>query len=423
MAHIWTTIVTVALMLPVVYCQKIQEVFHWKRITHQKDFNADTRDIFFEELNPTSLNNETFASYVNVPMGVTHHKGRLFITVPRRFPGVPSTLNVIDIATIPEGEMSPPLKAYPDYIVNQLHSDYHPDQKRFISIYRSKVDRCDRLWFVDTGMLEYPGNATQVQRPQVWIIDLLRDRKVRSFPIPETIVWTGEGMASLVVDVDTENCDKAFAYIPDLVQAAIYVYSFEANRMWAFRHSSFQQNPQRANFHVAGLRFVWDDGIFSITLGRRDPLTKARPVYYHPMVSTSEFTTSSLTLQNESLASTENYGQFFQLLGDRGPNSQSTLHHYDEETGVIFYAEVNRNAIGCWNSKNNFTAEDHDTILLDHADLIYPGDLNADADGVIWVLANNLPTWLYSRYDENRYNFHVWRIVPKEAIIGTKCHN
>lgn len=65
-------------------------------------------------------------------------------------------------------------------------------------------------------MLEYPDNPIQVQRPQLWIIDVSRDRKVRTFEIPESIVQQGVGMASLVVDVEIESCDKAFAYIPNL---------------------------------------------------------------------------------------------------------------------------------------------------------------------------------------------------------------
>lgn len=54
-------------------------------------------------------------------MGVTHHKGRLFITIPRRRPGVPATLNVIHMDKVAKDEQSPPLDAYPDYIINQLH--------------------------------------------------------------------------------------------------------------------------------------------------------------------------------------------------------------------------------------------------------------------------------------------------------------
>ncbi|XP_055617290.1 L-dopachrome tautomerase yellow-f isoform X2 [Toxorhynchites rutilus septentrionalis] len=418
---LWRMLITLSILLQgTAYGDKFEEVFHWKQLVHARDLKPDSGDIVFEK-QPVVNTNETFVSYNNIPMGVTHHKGRLFIAIPRRRPGVPATLTTIDISSAKQGMKSPPLNAYPDYIVNQLHNDYHADPKRIVSVYRSKVDACERLWFIDTGMLEYPDNPMQVHRPQLWIIDLARDRKVRTFEIPEAIVQQGIGMASLVVDVEAGSCDKAFAYIPDLVQGAIYVYNFEANRMWAFRHSTFQHDPQRASFHVAGLHFDWDDGIFSITLGKKDPLTQSRPVYYHPMVSTSEFMTTTETLQNEGLANSGGYENLFQNLGERGPNTQCTMHHYDPGTETIFYAQVNRNSIGCWNTKSNFTAENHDTVHLDNKRMIYPTDLNADVDGKIWVLSNSLPIWIYSQLDVNQFNFHIWRQTPRKAIAGSKC--
>lgn len=52
-------------------------------------------------------------------MGATHYKGRLFITMPRRRVGIPSTLNYIDMSK--DGrEKSPKLKAYPDFETNQF---------------------------------------------------------------------------------------------------------------------------------------------------------------------------------------------------------------------------------------------------------------------------------------------------------------
>lgn len=236
-------------------------------------------------------------------------------------------------------------------ISSRFQSDYHADLKRLVSVYRTTVDQCQRLWFVDTGMIEYPNNTVQIQRPQLWIIDLARDRKVRTFEIPESIVQQGVGMASLVVDAEATDCEKSYAYIPDLVQGAIYVYNFEANRMWAFRHSSFRHDPERAAFNVAGQRFNWDDGIFSITIGNRDPATRSKPVYYHPMVSTAEFITFTEVLQNEALATSGGYENLFQRIGERGINAQSTMHHFDGESQVLFYAEVNRNSIGCWNTR------------------------------------------------------------------------
>lgn len=61
-----------------------------------------------------------YTPYNNVPMGATHHKGRLFVTMPRRRTGIPSTLNYIDMKSA-AGNRSPRLRAYPNLEVNTLN--------------------------------------------------------------------------------------------------------------------------------------------------------------------------------------------------------------------------------------------------------------------------------------------------------------
>lgn len=63
--------------------------------------------------------NASYIPYNNVPMGATHYKGRLFITMPRRRLGIPSTLNYIHLDKDGRQE-SPKLTAYPDFETNQL---------------------------------------------------------------------------------------------------------------------------------------------------------------------------------------------------------------------------------------------------------------------------------------------------------------
>lgn len=65
----------------------------------------------------------------------------------------------------------------------------------------------------------------QVQRPAIWVMDPETDLVIRRFEIPESIVQMGNGLASITVDVDANNCDHAFAYIPDL--AAYHLYTYE----------------------------------------------------------------------------------------------------------------------------------------------------------------------------------------------------
>lgn len=61
---------------------------------------------------------EQYVAYNNVPMGATHYRGRLFVTVPRRRPGIPSTLNYVLTKSSPGS--SPSFRPYPDLETNSL---------------------------------------------------------------------------------------------------------------------------------------------------------------------------------------------------------------------------------------------------------------------------------------------------------------
>lgn len=52
-------------------------------------------------------------------MGATHYKGKIFITVPRRRDGTPSTLNFV--YTKATKGSSPSLNAFPSEEMNALH--------------------------------------------------------------------------------------------------------------------------------------------------------------------------------------------------------------------------------------------------------------------------------------------------------------
>lgn len=45
-----------------------------------------------------------------------------------------------------------------------------------INIIRVRVDACDRLWGVDTGVNDILGNNTVIHQPRIIIIDLKTDK-------------------------------------------------------------------------------------------------------------------------------------------------------------------------------------------------------------------------------------------------------
>lgn len=143
-------------------------------------------------------------------------------------------------------------------------------------------------------------------------MDLESNTRLRRFEIPQNIVTAGNGLASITVDVDSTNCDDAYAYIPDLANYYLGVFSLKQNRMWRFRHNYFSFDPLNSDFNVGGVQFQWDDGIFSITLGTRQT-NGFRIANFHAMASLSSFAVSTQVLQNETASEREYHGNDFMV--------------------------------------------------------------------------------------------------------------
>lgn len=72
----------------------------------------------------TAEGNFAYLAYNNVPQGFAPHisnkSSRIFIAVPRRNPGVPSTLNFIKLDDGQESYTNPKLQGFPNYEMNEL---------------------------------------------------------------------------------------------------------------------------------------------------------------------------------------------------------------------------------------------------------------------------------------------------------------
>lgn len=109
---------------------------------------------------------------------------RIFISTPRLRAGVPATLSFFP-RKAPLGS-SPQLQAYPSW-------DWHGAGKgeinctRLISVYRTRLDRCDRLWVVDAGVMTSIDDFMPVCPPKVVVFDLKTDRVVRHVTFPREV--------------------------------------------------------------------------------------------------------------------------------------------------------------------------------------------------------------------------------------------
>ncbi|CAH2987910.1 unnamed protein product [Chilo suppressalis] len=269
--------------------EKLKEVFSWKQIGYKingysyrnsSDYEYKPHAVYFEE--DLEERERFFIQPNNVPIGFEVYNEKIFVTVPRRRYGIPSTLNYVT-----RGEKSPYLKPYPDMMRS----------RHLFSVYRPRVDVCDRLWMVDTGHLEVPNDRRQIQPPSIVIFDLKTDTQIHKHVLDPSVLVsnrTSAGLTSITVDVDPHKCDDAYAYINDLATEGLVVYSLKEDRSWRLEHPSFRHNDAAMNFTAAGHVINWRDGLFSVALARRLGNTLA---YYHPLVSTQEFAISTNKLK------------------------------------------------------------------------------------------------------------------------------
>uniref|UniRef100_A0A8D8ZPD2 Protein yellow n=1 Tax=Cacopsylla melanoneura TaxID=428564 RepID=A0A8D8ZPD2_9HEMI len=389
--------------------ERLKELFSWKTIDF--DFQDDAT-------RTKALESKEFIKENNLILGLERWKDKLFVTVPRWKDGIPSTLNYISLSES-KGNPSPNLKPYPNAELNDIHKE---NGTKIVSVFRINVDVCDRLWLVDTGLADILGEGKQISTPRIVVIDLNTDKIIKEHTIAKEDITENSFFANILVDTTPNTCDKAFAYIPDLGGFQMIVFDLEHDESYKVKHHYFYFDPLSGNYNVGGVNFQWTDGVFGVALSPVHKEDGYRTLYFHPLSSTREFSVNTKILQNKTIASSSYYE--FKVLGSRGPNTQATAESLDEKTGVLFYTQVNKDGVGCWNTykhANEYSADTNDMVATDSETLVFPNDLKVDKEGYLWVLSDRLPVHTHKGLNPEEINYRIFQTPIKEAIKGTAC--
>jgi hypothetical protein len=87
---------------------------------------------------------------------------------------------------------------------------------------------------------------------------------------------------------------------------------------------------------------------------------------------------------------------------------------------VIFYTQINRDAIGCWNIKKPYTPENQGLVDSDSHSLVFPNDLKLDNEGNLYVLSDRMPLFIYKELPQE-VNYRILVGKTSEVINGTPC--
>ncbi|CAH0407819.1 unnamed protein product [Chilo suppressalis] len=383
--------------------------FAWKQVDYAWRTPAEKEN---------AIKDGKFIPEHNLPLGLARWKNKLFITVPKWKNGVASSLNYVDV----DGPQDQPYKPYPSFEDNLVADNIKelPSNNTIISVFRVHVDPCDRLWVLDTGLADIWGSPNQVIGPSIVVFDLNTDQLIHRYYFKLEDMKEDSFFANIVVDTDKDSCDNAFAYVPDLGAYGIVVYSLKQDDSWRITHHYFHFEPLSGSYNVGGVNFHWTDGVFSLALS--EPRENGfRTLFFHALSSTKEFCVSTELLRNYTHIDKDEAFHDFKLLGDRGERTQSSAGVYDTKTGVLFYSQVNRDGVGCWNSKKPYTPENNPLIISDSELLEFPNDLKMDSESNLWILSDKMPRFLYKSLDPNEVNYRIFSISSKDAIAGSTC--
>lgn len=144
------------------------------------------------------------------------------------------------------------------------------------------------------------------------------------------------------------------------------------------------------------------------------------------MVSTSILRNETIWTEESDPVLLANIANTFIWIGERGARGQSSTSGIDRYYKIMFYNLVQKNGVGCWNTKKPYTANNLCIIEQNNDTLIFPNDLKLDNnpyDQGIWVLSNRLPIYLYSKLNNNDVNFRIHRASVTSAIYDNCCSN
>jgi len=145
-----------------------------------------------------------------------------------------------------------------------------------------------------------------------------------------------------------------------------------------------------------------------------------RTAYFHAMASQRERAVSTAVLRNDTLSTRAYHDVDFKTIGNRGPNTQTTMHAINPESGVMFGAMVGSSALSCWNTHKELSPKTLGIVAKDALKFMYPYDLKIEKDNV-WIMTNRLPMFIYSRLNPEEVNFRLYRVKVQDAIKGTVC--
>jgi len=211
----------------------------------------------------SAIADQSYNVQKNVVTGVKYWQGVYYLTVPRWFGGVPSTLNAYNPANDPNKTYL--LNSWPSWEKNKVG-----DCSAFQYVQSMEIDSLGRMWVIDVGSVNIFVSNGRVNTcpPKLVIIDIATQIVLRTHVFsPEVASYTESFLNDIVVDQK-----RGFAYITDTAGPnnaggiVVYDYLQDTSRRYVGVSTMIQSDPKGPTYEINGFTYTVNNPSDTIAL-------------------------------------------------------------------------------------------------------------------------------------------------------------
>jgi sugar lactone lactonase YvrE len=338
------------------------------------------------------LDSKKFTPPTNVITGIKIKHGvakkpeatTVFLTVPRWFGGVPSTLNKITLdLTQEETVMNPKLEPFPSWDMQEVGNC---DKLQFVQ--SMEIDNKGHMWVIDTGRVDiFTDNPVNKCPPKLMVLDTKTGKLVdEPYIFPEDVApYDSVFLNDIVVD----NV-KNVAYISDMsgtdavtkTTGALIVYDRNKRTSSRFYHESM----------ASELGLSWK--FMGRDLGVDAFAQPINGIGLTPSGSRVLYTAlQGLTLYSVDAASIlSNSADWASTIINHGKRQGSTDGMTVDCKGTLYYSDENEATVYKWDLASDSVPEESGTVVAQDTENMWWTDTYAwDDAGHLWTTADHLP--------------------------------
>lgn len=344
-----------------------------------------------------------------VSIDVDKWKDKIFVTIIKD-EGVPATLNTVSDKVGKAGHL---LQPYPDWSWhrNNVHCD------GITNVYRVAIDKCDRLWVLDTGII----NDKIICPPKVLVFDLTNNSLIKKVRIPDDVAYnaTGTGLlVNIIVQTSGCNCENTYVLITDVVGFGLIVY--DGSDIWRLNSRYFEADPTKTLFVINGESFELQDGILGLALTpEQEKHTAGKTLYFRSLASTDINSVNSRDLLISKYGYRPKYRGVKNILqGHVAPMAFS-------KKGILFLGVAEETSVVCWNFKTHLNAANMETVSQNSEILQFASGLkiitNDENEEDLWLSTNRMQKVFAGTMKFDETNFRILRGNVHSLTAGTIC--